>query len=153
MIRRKKIAKKSKTPIAKVKEKLWEAVRNLIRKRDGNVCFVCKKGGLAGANWHGGHFIPSSTCGMFLRYDIRNVHSSCYYCNINLGGNGGQFYKSLAEEYGQKFVDQLFIDKQKTVKWGIPELEQMTEYYEGLLELTPKKLISITKNFNGFTPD
>lgn len=152
-MRRTKIAKKSKTPIARAKEVLWQSLRTLVRHRDSNICFICKKPDLAGANWHGGHFIPSSVSGMFLRYDLRNVHSSCYHCNINLGGNGSLFYKRLAEEYGNEFVDKLFVDKQKVVKWGIPELEQMTAYYDSLLKLQPKKLIKITKEYNGFIPN
>lgn len=149
-MRRTRLAKKSKTPIAKSKEILWDTVKALIRKRDGNKCFICGKSDLSGAGWHGGHFIPSSTCGMFLRYDIRNVHSSCYYCNINLGGNGAMFYKRLAEEYNQDFVNKLFIDKNKTVKWDISDLERMTEYHKKLLDKTPKQLISFTKKYNGF---
>jgi hypothetical protein len=151
-VRRTRLSKKSKTPVAKVKEKLWESVRDLIRKRDGNKCFICGKEGLAGANWHGGHFIASAICGMYLRYDVRNVHSSCYYCNINLGGNGSVFYHRLVEEYGQDWVNKLFVDKQKTVKWGIPELEQLTAFYQDAIKLTPKKLIKLTKEFNGFEP-
>ena len=62
------------------------------------------------------------------------------------------FYKRLVEDYGQPFVDQLFIDKQTTVKWGIPELEELTHAYKEMLRLSPKRLISITKKHRGGKP-
>lgn len=144
----KKTAKK-KSELQKIKEKLWEVVRSFVKKRDGPICIPCKKEGLSGAGQHGGHFIPSSTCGMFLRYDIRNVHSSCYHCNINLGGNGAMFYKSLEESYGSEFVENIFKDKNKSVKWGVKELELMMNNYKALLDKTPKELKEFTLNYKG----
>ena len=143
-----KIKKKSKTENALLKDKLWELCKTIIRKRDGKVCFICGKKGLSGAGWHTGHFIPSSTCGAYLRFDLRNLHSSCYYCNINLGGNGAMFYKRLVEVYGQEFVDRIFQDKQVYAKVDKIFYENKIEEYKKYAKLSKAKLIKLTKIFH-----
>ena len=136
----KKVVKKPKKKVVKIstlKNKLWELCKQIIRKRDGNVCFTCGKGGLEGSSWHTGHFIPSGACGAFLRYDLRNLASQCYNCNINLGGNGTAYYRNMAENNGQEFVDQIFKDKQKVIKADaifyqdkIDEYTKLLKFYE-----------------------
>lgn len=121
------VKRKLKTPEQKAKERLWELCKDLTRARYGNVCFTCGKGGLSGASWHTGHFLPSSTCGAFLRYDLRNLRPQCYFCNINLGGNGAAFYQRLVETEGQAYVDQLFLDRNTVVKADL-------KFYTGLIE-------------------
>lgn len=59
---------------------------------------------------------------------MRNLRWQCYYCNINLGGNGAVFYKKLVEIEGQKYVDQLFLDKQKSIKAYDHYIWQLEEY-------------------------
>jgi hypothetical protein len=145
-MKRTRIKRKSTTPVAKLKAKLWELCKQIIRKRDGNVCIICGKGELEGANWHGGHFIPSAACGAFLRYDLRNIHSSCYHCNINLGGNGALFYKRLVDIYGQDFVDGVFRDKQIVIKADVTFYSKKIAEYEELVNLSQKKLQAYTKS-------
>lgn len=74
-----------------------------------------------------GHFIPSSTCGAFLRYDLRNLRWQCMRCNVHGGGQGAIFYKNLVEQEGQEYVDQLFRDKQVIVKAD-------AQFYENLIQ-------------------
>ncbi len=47
---------------------------------------------------------------------MRNLRWQCYRCNINLSGNGAVFYNKLREEMEQEYIDELFRDKQKTIK-------------------------------------
>jgi len=144
-MRRSPLKRKSKTPVAKLKVKLWELCKQLIRKRDDNVCFICGKGDLAGASWHTGHFLPSAACGAYLRYDLRNLHSSCYHCNINLGGNGAMFYVRLEATYGKKWLDKVFLDKRVIVKADEIFYLKLIEEYTTLLEKTQKQLQAHTK--------
>jgi hypothetical protein len=145
-MRRTKLKRKSTTPVAKLKAKLWELCKQIVRKRDGNVCVSCMKGELEGANHHTGHLIPSAACGAFLRYDLRNIHSQCYHCNINLGGNGAMFYKRLVDIYGQEFVDGIFRDKQIVIKADVTFYSKKIAEYEELINLSQKKLQAYTKN-------
>ncbi len=111
---------KKKTP-SQLKKILWEHCKRITRARyaDGNGnwhCYTCGRLIDDPSKAHTGHFIPSSTCGAFLRYDLRNLRVQCYACNINGGGQGALFYKNLVRDNGQEYVDTLFRDKEKTVK-------------------------------------
>lgn len=126
---------KKKLPKPKnLKKKLWELCKQIVRKKYGNVCYTCGAGDLEGSNWHTAHFIASSICGANLRYDIRNLRPGCYRCNIFLAGNGAMYYRKMVKEEGQEYVDQLFADKNKTIKadrtWFLKKIEE----YESLLE-------------------
>lgn len=132
----KKITKKVKKKTSNVsllKKKLWELCKQIIRTKYGNTCYTCGKTGLAGASWHTGHFLASSVCGAYLRYDLRNLRPQCYYCNINCGGSGAMFYKNLVDREGQKFVDEIFIDKQKSIKADELFYAQKISEYEKIL--------------------
>lgn len=130
--------KTTKSPIKKpstkkLKEILWNHCKRITRARyidkDGNWhCYTCGRLIDDPAKAHTGHFIASSVCGAFLRYDLRNLRVQDYYCNINLGGNGAQFYKNMVQEVGQACVDQLFIDKEKIVKATDHILQLISEY-------------------------
>lgn len=88
-------------------------------------------------NWHTGHFLPASTCGNFIKYDLRNLRPQCYNCNINLGGNGAIYYQRLVETQGQAYVDQLFEDKKKIIKadnfFYLDLIDKYTEIYTALI--------------------
>jgi tRNA G26 N,N-dimethylase Trm1 len=120
------LKRKSKSPIRKLQDELWEQCRRIIKERYGNVCYTCKKGPLEGSNWQIGHFIPKAACGAYLKYDLRNLRPQCFHCNINHSGNGSMFYHNLRQDEGQEFVDKLFQDKQITVK--------STDHYTKLLD-------------------
>lgn len=132
-MKRTAIKKVSKQPIAKIQKKLWELCRVIIKKWYGNTCYTCGKTRLSKHNRHTGHFIPKASCGAYLKYDLRNLRPQCYHCNINLGGNGAEFYKRMVEREGQEYVDQLFRDKQKTVKAYDHYLMLISEY-ESIIE-------------------
>lgn len=149
-MRRTGIKKKSKSPLAKAKDRLWKKLKEVIDARDGPVCISCGATELTGANKHGGHFIPSSSCGGFLRYDLRNVFNQCASCNLFRNGAGAEYTLELQKKFGLEFVEQIIRDKQKTVKLDIPYVEQMTDFYDSLLTKTSKQLLEITKNYNGF---
>lgn len=149
-MKRSGIRKKSKTPIAKAKQKLWSTLKQVIDIRDGNICISCGAVDLRGHNKHGGHFIPSSACGGFLRYDLRNVHNQCATCNLFRNGAGAEYTLTLQKKYGNKFVEKIVADKEVIIKLDIPYVEALTEYYESLLTMTQKQLISLTKKHNGY---
>lgn len=123
-----KIPKKAKTPISKIQRQIWEECKRIIRAKYGNTCYTCGKTGLEGSGWHTGHFIPKGSCGAFLKYDFRNLRPQCYFCNINMGGNGTAFYRNMVEREGQEYVDKLFQDKNITLKAYDFYLELLEKY-------------------------
>ena len=149
-MRRTKIRKRSKSPLAKAKAKLWLQLKEVIKKRDGDICISCGTKGLIGHNKHGGHFIPSSSCGGFLRYDLRNVWIQCSTCNLFRNGAGAEYTVALQGRFGNEFVEQIIKDKQKTIKLDVQYVEAMTEYYASIEKMSIKKLIDLTENYKGF---
>lgn len=121
--------RKSKSEIRKIQEELWKECRriSLARyiKNGKHYCFTCDKE-VDGSNRQLGHFIPSSVGGALLRYNLDNLRIQCYYCNINLGGNGSEFYRRLVAEKGEDHVNKLFELKKQSVK--------AIDHYKMLLE-------------------
>lgn len=122
-----------KLSIGKLYKKLWVECRRIIRKKYQNEdgtwnCYTCDRLLDEPSKAQTGHFIPSGSCGAFLRADLRNLRIQCYHCNINLGGSGAEFYRRMVKEMGQKHVDQLFKDKQKTVKAYDHYLKLLEDY-------------------------
>lgn len=110
-----------KKSLKTLKHDLWQECKRIIRATyqhpDGYWnCFTCDRLIDEPAKAQTGHFIANASCGAYLRYDLRNLRIQCYFCNINLGGNGAEFYKRLVEEKGQEYVDQIFKDKYITIK-------------------------------------
>lgn len=128
-LKRGKLKRKSKSDIRKLQDELWQECRRITKARyikNGKYyCFTCEKE-IEGSNCQLGHFIPSSVGGALLRYNLDNLRLQCYYDNINLGGNGSEFYLRLAEEKGMKHVNDLFALKKQTVN--------AKEHYKELLE-------------------
>lgn len=143
-MKRTRLKKKSASELSKLKDKLWELCKFLVRKRDGTKCTSCGKEIGANSNKHTGHLIPSASCGAYLRYDLRNLHLQCYYCNMNLGGNGAEYLRNLIERYGQGFVDSIFRDKNIIVKADSIFYNNLIEQYTELKKLSKKKLIEHT---------
>lgn len=127
---------KSKRPSKKaLKKKLWELCRLIVRKQYGTDCYTCPAKNLEGSNLHTAHFIPSSTCGLFLRYDLRNLRPCCYRCNVNLGGNGAAYYRNMVAREGQAYVDGIFADKNRITKESIIWYEEKIGEYQKLIDL------------------
>lgn len=122
-----------KPTITQVQKKLWiqckRIVRDIYKRGDGTFdCYTCDQKNLVGSNCQTGHFIAKSVCGAYLKYDLRNLRIQCFRCNCNLSGNGAIFYRNLVRDEGQKYVDDLFVDKQKSIKAIDRYLEQLAKY-------------------------
>ena len=130
-MKRTKLKRKSKSPIRKIQDELWQECRRIIlsrySKNGKHYCFTCDKE-VDGSNRQVGHFIPNSVGGALLRYNLDNLRIQCYYDNINLGGNGSEFYRRLVLEKGQEHIDKLFQLKGQTVKAIDHYLKLLEEY-------------------------
>ena len=118
---------------SKLKKKLWQAVSLYVRTRDKGVCITCGRHG-EGSGYHCGHFLPSSICGLYLRYDERNLAGQCYNCNINLGGWGERFADALERKHGRAFVDGVRADKNKSIADKDYPWEEKIAYFESKLK-------------------
>src|SRR3990167_4432554 len=131
--------KPKKHPISYYAKKLWGLCKEITRKRyqrkDGYWnCYTCGRLLDEPVKAQTAHLIPSGSCGAFLRYDLRNLRVCCYHCNINLGGNGAEYYRRMVKEVGQKKTDQLFQDKNKIIKADILWYLEKISHYENELK-------------------
>jgi len=126
---------KKRPTIVQLKKRLWELCKQIVRARDMGICQACGAKGLVGVNAQTSHLIPSSICGGLLRYDVeRNLYLCCYNCNINLGGNLAELYRNVLIKSGQMFVDNLYMDKNKSIQLDRIFLENKIELYKKLLK-------------------
>jgi hypothetical protein len=98
-----------------------------IRLRDeGNLCVSCGKTPKKGNAGHfysaGGHFN--------VRFDKRNVHLQCEYCNSFLSGNLLPYRENLLVKLGYEEFERLSIDAMKTRKFTREELKEIIEKYK-----------------------
>lgn len=132
-MRKTPLKRKSKTPLAKTKDKLWELCKQLTRIVHGHVCYTC---GTYVEFPHTGHFITDATCSTELSYDLKNLRPQCYQCNINKSGNWVEFEKRLIEDEGKAYIAELKRRNEKTkgLKYDILWYEKKIEEYEQLLK-------------------
>lgn len=120
-----------KQTISSIQKKIWQHCRriaDIMWTKDGITrCYTCDKV-ITGSNKHLGHFIPKGACGANLKYDMQNLRWQCYHDNINLGGNGAEFYRRLVKNEGQKYVNELFKRKNVTVKAMDYYIKLLDEY-------------------------
>jgi hypothetical protein len=61
-----------------------------------------------------------------IRYHPLNVHSQCYRCNINLGGNGAAYAERFMDRYGLgQFRALCSLKGRSTKQWRAPEVEDL----------------------------
>ena len=137
-----KRTKRPKNPLKKARKELWELCKQIIRKKYGNTCYTCDAKNLAGSNWHTAHFIARSICGLYLRYDLRNLRPGCYRCNISLAGNGAAFYRRLVDIEGQTYVDGIFADKNRAQKETLAFYQDLILHYQQLLKDLDEKVVA-----------
>lgn len=108
------VARRKTSELGKLKAQLWTLCREITRARYGNTCYTCGRAGLEGSNWQTGHFISSSICSTFLRYDLRNLRPQCYNCNINKSGNWLAYELHLTTDHGPDYVSYLKAENEAT---------------------------------------
>lgn len=131
-MKRTPLKRKSRTPLAKLKDELWELCKLLTRKKHGYRCYTCGKDVEFP---HTGHFITDATCSTELSYDLRNLRPQCYRCNMNLSGNWVAFEANLIRDHGQEYVDELKKRNQATkgLQYDILWYQRKIEEYKALL--------------------
>ena len=129
--------RKKQKKLSWYKKRLWEVFAAWIKKRDGGNCFTCPATGCEGKNYHCGHFVKKSICGIELYFDERNNHGQCYNCNINLDGN--QYIHGI--RIGAETVSELEEIRRNTKGrvWTRADYEKKIEYYANLLETSEIK--------------
>jgi 5-methylcytosine-specific restriction endonuclease McrA len=125
-----------KQTIGKAKKAVWKQFSRYIRLRDAVNGYVkCCTCGTT-KNWkemQAGHFIPRAQ-GNAVYFDERNVHPQCFRCNVNLGGNGSEYYPYMLERYGQETIEELRQLRCQALKFTTQDLKELGEKYKQLAD-------------------
>lgn len=133
------MAKKSE--LKKLKEKRWRLTSEYVRRlyadphTESCACVTC------GSEKHwkeqqAGHFIPQAQ-GNAVKWDLRNIHPQCFRCNINLGGNGAEYYPFMEMTYGKEVIDELRRLSNTTIKLTTSDHEEAIKELQKKIEELP----------------
>jgi hypothetical protein len=124
---RKKILKDELTTVQDLMKVAQQVFNKYIRLRDeGNLCISCGK---KPKKPNAGHFYSAG--GHFnVRFDERNVHLQCEYCNSFLSGNLLPYRENLLVKLGFHEFERLSADAMKTRKFTREELKEIIEKYK-----------------------
>ena len=119
--------RKRKTPLPKLKKKLWKLFSELVRRKSANEygmvrCVTCG----SEKDWrevHAGHYIPASVCGLNLYFNPLNVHPQCVGCNLYRRGNLSQYALFLRNEYHDGILETLEDIRKTEAKWTRDDFE------------------------------
>ena len=121
--------------LSSAKKKAWSTLSLWIRTKDSiNGYCTCKTCGWTGPinTMQAGHWIPKAQ-GNSIYFEENNIHVQCYRCNINLGGNGPEYFTYMLRTYGQDELDRLKTLAKTSVKFKIHDYQRMeSEYKEKL---------------------
>ena len=107
-----------KLTTAKLNKLVWVECKRIIRKRYGNTCYTCGRGGLEGSNWHTGHMIAKGSLPLKYKYDLNLLRPQDYFCNINCGGQGAYFVKNWEQENKKNNFKKLEQEIKQTKPMG-----------------------------------
>lgn len=97
-----------------------------IRDRD-KPCVSCGKPATAGGVRNASHF-KSVGSNSALRFNLWNIHSSCYRCNVELSGNLGEYYQRLIDRIGAKKVEFLQFSPRER-RYEVDYLQRMQRIF------------------------
>lgn len=127
-----KKAKKGPT-VSKLKKKLDAIFSQYIRARDKNVCYTCDRV-LEQNKSQNGHFVPRQY--LATRWDERNNHCQCWWCNVRFNGHPSIYAIKLVKEYGYGIIEELESKRREIVKLK-------PDWYEEQIKIYQEKLIAL----------
>lgn len=120
-------------------KKLAQSVFNqYIRLRDkGQLCISCGKN-INGVT-HASHYYSSGGHSN-VRYNEKNVHVSCYKCNVELSGNLLNYQIAIRDKIGADELLKLHELAHIEKKWSIEELKEIIHIYKQKVSELKKNL-------------
>jgi MoaA/NifB/PqqE/SkfB family radical SAM enzyme len=120
---------KRKQTLASLKKKLDKIFGQYIRTRDTDLdgfgaCISCGRP----RKLQAGHFIKRQH--LQVRWNEKNCHGQCVYCNKWLGGNELEYEQVLIKKYGQNEVNKLLAGKRGNPHFRQHDYLAMIEEYK-----------------------
>jgi len=103
------------------------AVNTYVRLRDKDLpCVSCGRSDVE--EFHAGHYIASTNS--FLRFNEKNIHKQCSYCNTHLRGNLIPYRIELIKRIGLSEVENLEANIKNIFKISVPEIQELIKSYK-----------------------
>lgn len=124
--------------VSVLKKKLWTIISLYIRLRDSdddNMCICC-------SCWEKRHYKDSmqawhyiaSWQSSFHRYNEKNIHAQCYWCNVGKNWNVLEYQKFMIKKYWEEYTNWLFDTRNEMINLWATELKALIEQYKPMLE-------------------
>lgn len=107
--------------------KVWEAV------------LFPDKSIMNGREWHASHYWNADKYASVM-YDERNLNGQLSYNNRQRHGDKTNYEQGLRTKIGDEAFEKLKIDKNKTKKWNIIELEKLADEFKLKAKLRANEL-------------
>ena len=125
--RKKRMKQELRTTSDYVKEaQKW--VNKFVRLRDKDKGCISCQAPLTG-KYDAGHFFSAGGHGS-VRFDVRNIHAQCVYCNQWEHGNLYKYHIYLLTKIGLKEFEDLEKQSKKIKKWEKQELEEIIKEFK-----------------------
>lgn len=108
--------KKKVISVSRLHKLVWEECKRIIRARYNQAesymtpfwkCYTCGIVMTYKSDVHTAHGKPKAALPLIYKYDLRNLRTCCYNCNINLGGASDIFIAKLEKEpTGLEFLQE-----------------------------------------------
>ncbi len=126
--------KPTKTLAKKKAYKAFQLYMRTLWNRGSLKCYTCDRP-LSFKTTQVGHWVPGHHNATYINEDY--VRPQDYYCNIQLGGNQGEFRDRLRKELGSKTVDKLLVESKLVKDISLDEYLELEKWYSTqLLKLT-----------------
>lgn len=112
----------AKPSLSKLKKTLWALLAPAIRQAYGPLCFTC-----GGNGNQTGHMFAKGRAHAISAWHPDNLRPQCFYCNINMGGNGAEFARRYIDNYGPLAFEWMSDLSKCSHKWTPMEIETLIE--------------------------
>ncbi len=144
--RKSKKREKKANSVSVLKNKLWTIVSLYIRLRDSDddnycICCTCWQRRHYKDSMQAGHYIPSGSSS-FHRYNEKNIHAQCYWCNVGKWGNLIEYRPFMIQKYWLEYTDWLYETRNEITPLWATELKELIDQYGAkLAEIQSRKAI------------
>jgi len=107
----------AKKSLSGLKKALWALLAPAIRNAYGPFCFTC-----GGNGNQTGHMFAKGRAHAISAWHPDNLRPQCFYCNINMGGNGAEFSRRYILAYGLPAFDYIAQAARTWHKWTPDEI-------------------------------
>ena len=115
------------------------AINKYVRLTDkGKPCCSCDKPDNGQHQRHASHYRSTAACSA-LRFNLKNIHTSCQQCNTSKSGNLLEYRIRLIDKYGAEYVD--FLESQnQVVRYSIEYLKRLKKVFNKKVRMLEKRL-------------